>query len=100
MAFRLYTLMYDVFHVSVSNSARIYPVIGPGIISPTAFQISIQCKWEGNRAAEIFGGFWSQTQLLSLTQNGTAYQFLGPYDIVLSRPESFEVGHFKANIEI
>ena len=52
------------------------------------------------RAAEILGGFWSQTQLLSLTQNGTAYQFLGPYDIVLTRHESFEVGHFKANIEI
>ena len=30
----------------------------------------------------------------------TAYQFLGPYVIVLPRPESLEVGHFKANIEI
>ena len=30
----------------------------------------------------------------------TPYQFLVPYDIVLPRQESFEVGHFKANIEI
>ena len=52
------------------------------------------------RAAEIFGGLCGQTPTLSLTQTMTAYQFLGPYDIVLSRPESFEVGHFKANIEI
>ena len=39
------------------------------------------------RAAEIFGGLCSQTPPLSLTQTVTAYQFLGPYDIVLSRPE-------------
>ena len=30
----------------------------------------------------------------------TPYQFSGPYDIVLARPESFKVGHFKANIKI
>ena len=53
-----------------------------------------------SRAAEIFGGFWSQTPPLSLTQNVTAYKFLGPYNIVLPRHESFEVDHFKANIEI
>ena len=52
------------------------------------------------REAEIFGGLFSQTPPLSLTQTMTAYQFLGPYDIILSQPESFEVGHFKANIEI
>ena len=52
------------------------------------------------RAAEIFGGLCSQTLPLSLTQTVTAYQVLGPYDIILSRPESFKVGHFKANIEI
>ena len=46
------------------------------------------------RAAEIFGGFWSQTPPLSLTQNVTPYQFLDPYDIVLPRHESFEAGHF------
>ena len=53
-----------------------------------------------SRAAEIFGVFWSQTPPLGLTQNVTPYQFLGPYNIVLARPESFKVGHFKANIEI
>ena len=53
-----------------------------------------------SRAAENFGEFWSQTLPLSLTQNVTPYQFSGPYDIVLARPESFNVGHFKANIEI
>ena len=53
-----------------------------------------------NRAAEIFPGLCSQTPPLSLTQTVTAYQFLVPYDIVLSQPKSFEVGHFKANIEI
>ena len=51
-------------------------------------------------AAKIFGEFWSQTPPLSLTQNVTPYQFSGPYDIVLARPKSFKVGHFKANIEI
>ena len=51
------------------------------------------------RAAEIFWELYSQTPPLSLTQTVTAYQFLGPYNIVLSRPKSFEVGHFKANIE-
>ena len=49
---------------------------------------------------EDFGGFWSQTPPLSLTQYVTAYQFLGPCDIVLPRHESFQVGHLKANIEI
>ena len=44
------------------------------------------------RAGEILGGFWNQTPSLSLTQNVNAYQFLGPQDIVLPRPESFEVG--------
>ena len=52
------------------------------------------------RAAEIFGGFWSQTPPLSLTQNLTAYQFLGPYKIILPRHESFKIGNFQANIEI
>ena len=47
-------------------------------------------------AGEIFRG----TPSLSLTQTVTPYQFLGSYDIVLQHPESFEVGHFKANIEI
>ena len=47
-----------------------------------------------SRAAEIFGGFCRQTPPLSFTQNVTAYQFLGPYVIVLPRPESFGVGHF------
>ena len=54
----------------------------------------------GTRAAEIFGGLCSQTPPLNLTQTVTAYKFLGPYDIVLSQPESFQVGHCKANIEI
>ena len=31
-----------------------------------------------SRASEILGGFWSQTPPLSLTQNVTAYQFMGP----------------------
>ena len=53
-----------------------------------------------NGAAEILGGFWSQTPPLSLTQYVTAYQFLGPCDIVLPRHESFQVGHLKANIDI
>ena len=53
-----------------------------------------------NRAAQIFWGFLPQTPSLSLTQTMTPYQFLGPYSIVLPRHESFEVGHFKANIEI
>ena len=52
------------------------------------------------RAGQILGGFLLQTPSLSLTQTVTPYQFLGPYDIVLPRHESFEVGHFKANIEI
>ena len=30
------------------------------------------------RAAQIFGGFLPQTPLLSLTQNVSPYQFLGP----------------------
>ena len=53
-----------------------------------------------SRAAHIFFGFLPQTPSLSLTQTVTPYQFLGPYGIVLPHPESFEVGHFKANIEI
>ena len=44
-----------------------------------------------SRAAQIFGGFLPQTPSLSLTQTVTPHQFLGPYDIVLPRPESFEV---------
>ena len=47
-----------------------------------------------HRAAEIFGEFLPQTPSLSLTQTVTPYQFLGPYDIVLPRHESFEAGHF------
>ena len=47
-----------------------------------------------SRAAEIFGGFCRQSLPLSFTQNVTAHQFLGPYVIVLPRPESFVVGHF------
>ena len=47
-----------------------------------------------SRAAQIFWGFLPQTPSLSLTQTVTPYQFLGPYNIVLPRPESFEVGHF------
>ena len=43
---------------------------------------------------KFFGGFLPQTPSLSLTQTVTPYQFLGPYDIILPRPESFEVGHF------
>ena len=42
-----------------------------------------------SRAAEIFWGFLPQTPSLSLTQTMTPYQFLGPYDIILPRPESF-----------
>ena len=52
------------------------------------------------RAAQIFWGFLPQTPSLTLTQVVTPYQFLGPYDIILPRHESFEVGHFRANIEI
>ena len=59
-----------------------------------------QCKGVHSRAAQIWGGFLPQTPSLSLAQTVTPYQFLGPYDIVLPRPESFEVGHFRANIEI
>ena len=56
-------------------------------------------QWYGtskldSRAAQIFGGFLPQTGSLSVTQTVTPYQFLGPYDIVLPQPESFEVGHF------
>ena len=47
-----------------------------------------------SRAAEIFWGFLPQTPSLSLTQTVTPYQFLGPYNIVLPRHESFEVGNF------
>ena len=53
-----------------------------------------------HQASPILGGFSGQTPSLSLTQTETSYQFLGPYDIVLQRPKSFKVGHFKANIEI
>ena len=50
--------------------------------------------------AKFFGGFLSQTPLLSLTQTVTPYKFLGPYGIVLPRLESFEVCYFMAYIEI
>ena len=50
------------------------------------------------RPAEFFEGFWFQTPPLSLTQNLTAFQFLGPYDTILPLTESFEVGNFKANL--
>ena len=40
------------------------------------------------RAAEISGGFWSQTPPLSLIQNVTAYQFLGPHYVVLNNPRA------------
>ena len=50
--------------------------------------------WLHIRAAQIFWEFLPQTPSLSLAQTVTLYQFLGPYDIVLTRPESFEVGHF------
>ena len=49
---------------------------------------------------EFWGGFCRQIPSLSLTQIVNPYQFLGPYDIVLPRPESFKVGHFKANTDI
>ena len=57
----------------------------PKLIShshPRMALIHIQLEGMYSRAAEIFGGFWSQTPPLSLTQNVTAYQFLGPYNIV------------------
>ena len=47
-----------------------------------------------SRPAQFLGGFCGQTPSLRLTQIVTPYQFLGPYDIILPRPESFEVGHF------
>ena len=63
---------------------------------------SMQQGLNGNRRysrpAEFFEGFWFQTPPLSLTQNLTAYQFLGSYDIILPRPESFEVCNFRANL--
>ena len=52
------------------------------------------------RAAQIFWGFLPQTPSLSLTQTVTPCHFLGTYDIVLPRPESLEVEHFTANIEL
>ena len=42
------------------------------------------------RPAQFLGGFCGQTPSLRLTQIVTPYQFLGPYDIVLPRHESFE----------
>ena len=53
-----------------------------------------------SRPAQFFFGKNAQTPRWSLDQNMSAYQFLDPYDIVLPRPENFDVGHFKANIEI
>ena len=47
-----------------------------------------------NRPAEFLGGFSRQTPSLSLTQNVTLYQFLGPYNIILPRHESFQIGQF------
>ena len=64
------------------------------------FKFTKAMKVMCNRAAEMFLEFWSQTPPLSLTQNVTAYQFLGPYNIVLPRHESFKIGDFQANIEI
>ena len=45
-------------------------------------------------AAQFSQEFLPQTPSLTLTQAVTPYEFWGPYDIVLQRPESFEVGHF------
>ena len=59
-----------------------------------AYRFIVISFWLYIRAAEIFWGFGRQTPPLSFTQNVTAYQFLGPYVIVLPRPESFGVGHF------
>ena len=58
------------------------------------------CGLLHTRAAEIFGGFCRQTPPLSFTQNVAAYQFLGLQNFILPRPESLEVGHFKANMQI
>ena len=52
------------------------------------------------RAAEISGGFWSQTPPLSLTKNMTPYQYFGPHDIILPRLESFEAGHFISKLSL
>ena len=54
----------------------------------------------GTRAAQFSEEFLPQTPSLTLTQAVTPYQFLGPYNIVLPRPESIELGHFRANIAI
>ena len=48
----------------------------------------------GIRPAQFLGGFSRQTPSLSLTQNVTLYQFLGPYNIILPRHESFQIGQF------
>ena len=47
-----------------------------------------------SRPAQFLGGFSRQTPSLSLTQNVTLYQFLGPYNIILPRHESFQIGQF------
>ena len=47
-----------------------------------------------SRPAQFWGGFFRQTPSLSLTQNVTLYQFLGPYNIILPRHESFQIGQF------
>ena len=46
------------------------------------------------RPAQFWGGFSRQTPSFSLTQNVTLYQFLGPYNIILPRHESFQIGQF------
>ena len=56
--------------------------------------IPLIAKGVAIRPAEFLGRFSRQTPSLSLTQTVTPYQFLGPYNIVLPRHESFEVGHF------
>ena len=62
---------------------------------------SMQQGLNGNRRcsrpAEFYEGFWFQTPPLSLIQNLIVYQFLEPWDSVLPRPESFEIGHFISN---
>ena len=57
--------------------------------------ISNRCVLTGISVSEIefLGGLSWQTPSFSFTQSVTAYQFLGSRNIVLSRPENFEVGN-------
>ena len=79
--------------------------IGPGVVIEDGVCIKRYSSLQLSnmlciRAGEILGGFWNQTPPLSLTQNVTAYQFLGTLDNVLPRPKSFKAGHVKATIKI